>query len=948
MAVYQSQLGNVIRVLDVEEDSVIATAVEMGTVRAFIFNQTTDNINVTFPNPLPTSEKLLTVVNRGTVSLNIQGVDIEPGPAYGFFWDGTAYQPTMVDGVGMVSHIEETDTVKFVGNGEELTPLTAEVKVSPQPSNVIQVTAEGLFVGTSGSNLGLGRILWVDTNIGDDITGDGTLSQPYKTFAKAMSISTTTDRDTIVILPGDYEEDLELLRDINIEGLVEGNKVVRFLGKVTNLPDVGGITVKNIAVYKEGTDPAFESFGFEDGVVFTNVKITNDDPTSKVMEIAGNNKGTLKFVDSEIAGAISIIDNIQDVTHRVILDRVTGVTKTTLDSTRSTLLVQNIDKIGYFEHTKGNLYLQNVNNIKPEVNGRAIISQALFNDGYLGLKSVNLRQLDGSFAAIDKSGDCDYYFDDVSRSISNLSFAINGSKLLSNQAADINAGIVVENYVPIGPSVAGHLAGIDDKLADMIEDVVVADTSTIQTLGTGTTADPFQPSLKISADPKNTLEVLPDGVMVKSSAEISKGVTYFVDTVIGDDIDNDGTFGAPFKTITKALSLVNRFDMIKIFPGEYIEDLELEEERFEGVLLEGMGVIGAAQVRVKGHVLFSNGVIRPRFKNLSLVGITAGISTVTFMNMEGRVNFDAVSFTHELGNGQTVANFAGDNNNDFYFTDCEFDGKIDVSDPSQQLPITINLIRPYGDPQIELDCIPATVAVYEARSIYAPIHTTGNLILDGVSRVRALTGVSINSSCAVGQGSLSLKNVNLRQANGTFGQINKTGTCPYLLANVVRDIENDVLNGNASLNTHGADYHGNYVPTNYDIVGLNIPAHFAGIDKHLSRYIEAVINFDSGWADEENLFEWPVTRQPFSLPALLVGTKVRVTNPEVGTDTFVVFQKKTPANVVTEVGRIHITDGSVALSGSGATFEEDDELLLVTENGATFGRVAINLLAGKV
>lgn len=947
MAVYQSQLGNVIRVLDVEEDSVIATAVEMGTVRAFIFNQTTDNINVTFPNPLPASEKLLTVVNRGTVSLNVQGVDIEPGPAYGFFWDGTAYQPTMVDGVGMVSHIEETDTIKIVGNGEELTPLTAEVKVSPQPSNVIQITEEGLFVGTSGSNLGLGKIWWVDTNIGNDITGNGSLSQPYKTFAKAMSTSTTTGKDTIVILPGDYEEDLELLRNINIEGLVEGNKVVRFLGKVTNLPDIGNISVKNVAVYREGTDPAFESFGFEDGVVFTNVKITNDDPTSKIMEIAGNNKGTLKFVDSEIAGAISIIDNIQDVTHRVILDRVVGVTKTTLDSTRSTLLVQNIDKIGHFEHAKGNLFLQNVNNIRPEVNGRAVISQAVFNDGYLGLKSVNLRQLDGSFAAIDKSGDCNYYFDDVSRSISNLNFPINGSKLLSNQAADINAGIVVENYVPIGPSVAGHLAGIDDKLADVLEEVVVADTSTIQTMGTGTSADPFQPQLKISADPKNIIEILPDGVAVKSSAEISKGVTYFVDTVIGDDTDNDGTFGAPFKTITKALSLVNRFDMIKIFPGEYIEDLELEEERFEGVLLEGMGVIDASQVRIKGHALLSNGITRPRFKDLALIGVTAGISTLTFMNMEGRSKFQNVSLSHEAGNGQNVVAFVGDNNNWFEFTDCGFDGRISAKDSSQQAPITINLIRPYAAPRVELDSIPITVAIIDAGVIADPIHTTGTLLLDNVSRITANAGVCITSTCAVGEGYLGLKNVSMFQANGTFGRINKTGTCPYLLANVVRDIDNDVLTGNVSLNTHGADYHGNYVPTNYDIVGLNIPAHFAGIDKLVSKYVEAVVNFQGGWADEEVLFEWPII-QPFSLPALLAGTKVRITSPEAGINSSILVQKKDNANIVTQIGRIYFTDGNVSMTGSGDVLDEGDTLLLVAEDGATFGGVAINLLAGKV
>lgn len=947
MAVYQSQLGNVIRVLDIDEDSVIATAAEMGSVRAFIFNQTTDNINVTFPNPVPLSEKIFTVVNRGNVVLRVQNVAIEPGPAYGFFWDGAAYRPTMVDGVGMVSNLEESPTIKFRGNGEELTPLAADVKISPAASNVLEERQDGLYVAPSSTNLGLGKIWWVDASVGDDDVGDGSLSKPYKSFTKAMSIASNTGEDAIVILPGDYEEDFSVIRNVNIEGLVEGNKVVRFLGEGSNFAGIHDISIKNIAIHVDAATPAFSVTGFGEGVVFSNVKLTNTDPSTSVLLVAGNNQGTLRFSDSEIIGKIEITDNVQDDPHRLWIENVSGITGLSLNSTRSTVIVQNVDELGFITHIKGNLYIQNVNRIIPEVNGRAIISSALFNDGFLGLKGVNLRQLDGSFAAIDKSGDCNYYFDDVSRSIANLGFSIAGSKLLSTQAADINAGITVSNYTPVGPSIAGHLAGIDAELLNKIESVEVSDTSTIQTFGTGTTADPFQPFLKISTDPKNTIEIDDEGVLVKSSSEISKGVTYFVDHVTGDDTGNDGTFGAPFKTINKAMSVVNSFDLIKIFPGDYVEDITINSAQFVGVLFEGFGLTDAAQVRVLGQILLDTvAVSRSRFKDIAFVGVTSGIPTVTIRNTSGRFKWENVSISHEDGSNETVVEFAGDNLNWFEFNRCGIDGKFKQESSAQQGSVTINIIEPYAAPEISLNCTPAVLVVRDAGVIKAPVHTKGTLFLDGVSRVVAVGGVSLTSTSMASQGMLGLKNVSFFQENGTFGLINKTGDCPYLLAGVVRDRDNDVLTGTAVLKTHAEDYHGNYEPVNYDIVGENIPSHLAGIDKKVSRYVEAILNYHGGWADAEVLLEWPIT-QPFSIPALLAETVVKTTNLEAGINSSILLQKRNPANVISPVGRIYFNNGVVTLTGSGASFAEDDTLLLVTENGAVFGRIAINLMAEK-
>jgi len=69
----------------------------------------------------------------------------------------------------------------------------------------------------------------------------------------------------------------------------------------------------------------------------------------------------------------------------------------------------------------------------------------------------------------------------------------------------------------------------------------------------------------------------------------SHSTAYYVDETTGNDSNNEGTRASPWETIGHAVNVASDNDTIYIYPGDYVESIDLKPVPKRGLLLIGLG-----------------------------------------------------------------------------------------------------------------------------------------------------------------------------------------------------------------------------------------------------------------------------------------------------------------------------------------------------------------------
>lgn len=515
MAISQKQLGNIERIEDVTASGSVSTPTDLASLRAIIFNQTTSGISVTLPDPDPITEKPLTLINRGTVSITVSGLIVDAGPAYEIFWDGLNWIPKVAIGVGVVTNTEDSLSVSLDGDGSSSDPVIAEVRISPAPGQAIELTNDGLFVA-AGVFAGATRIIYVDSLSGRD-TYDGSFRWPVKTFEKAYELA--DPQDFIYLYPGNY-----ILDDIN--GPFIWDKEVRLRGFTTdyNASSViyGHISVQDKLFADEvgivGVDEGVPTLTMRSsGCVVRNSNIrhnlynANDPSPETAIQFASGANEEFEFFDGSIGGAIRYPDFAGTDTARLALVGGVNSPPLYLENPRLTTLITN-RPTGPIYHSAGILSLTDAPYIRKDTFNYSITSSAELPNSFLSVRGSSTFQQDGTFGLINKSGDCPFLFDSVTRDVAND--VLVGLQLRGIAADDINGNYSPDNYFILGQDIRSHLAGIDAALANMQTNVASQDTVTVDLSGDGSSGSPIRADVRISTNPGNAIVSTPSGLFV--------------------------------------------------------------------------------------------------------------------------------------------------------------------------------------------------------------------------------------------------------------------------------------------------------------------------------------------------------------------------------------------------------------------------------------------------
>lgn len=323
------------------------------------------------------------------------------------------------------------------------------------------------------------------------------------------------------------------------------------------------------------------------------------------------------------------------------------------------------------------------------------------------------------------------------------------------------------------------------------------------------------------------------------SSGSSNNTLWYVSPYGSDDpTQGDGSVTRPYLTIGNAITNASSGDKIIIYPGTYTESLTPGKD----IILDGIGVnndLNATIVGTQTLGSYNFGASKIIFQNTSgtVVSITAGSKNYTFDNCQllaNNVSSTCVSITGTVSTGyalsfsNTVIQGITNHNH----------GGIAIYDRCSGTNWNLSVANSG-----------ATVKVHNTDLINYITHNNGNLLVDSVAEIISNTnGDGIVSTSNTGL--LYLSNVNLHNVtSNSFGNLNKSGSCNYILSNVQR--ASSTLSGTRLALTNSAeDIYGDYAsPTNYTPSTDAVTNHLKAIDSKFAnisiRSLTDVYNFGS-------------------------------------------------------------------------------------------------------
>lgn len=299
--------------------------------------------------------------------------------------------------------------------------------------------------------------------------------------------------------------------------------------------------------------------------------------------------------------------------------------------------------------------------------------------------------------------------------------------------------------------------------------------------------------------------------------------THFV-TKDGNDSTGDGSFSKPYLTIQAAVNAATSGDTIIIYPGSYTENVTVTSKTLG---LIGHGGYLQQRVSIVGKVLFSSA----SFCTMNNISVNNGADYCLEISAGSHHRFQNCNFIRTTNVAVYIGGaIAGGMAFDGMYLAGTFQNNASAPYPVR----IINAVMPTG--YVNSSSAGAYTLVDFCTETGVFTHSAGSLVLSNIRLIyKDGSGNAINSTAnSGGINFLGLANVNFQQEDFSYGLINKSGTCAYLLGQCNRDTANDTLGG-AEVNKilFADDISANRTPTNYTASASDIKSHFAGVDTAL-------------------------------------------------------------------------------------------------------------------
>lgn len=316
---------------------------------------------------------------------------------------------------------------------------------------------------------------------------------------------------------------------------------------------------------------------------------------------------------------------------------------------------------------------------------------------------------------------------------------------------------------------------------------------------------------------------------------------YWVSSIDGDDT-NDGSFSKPFATLQKAVDLCDGNNTVihlmhsKAPPAS--DDLNVVFNNKSMILIQGYGVEDNHSTLFYGALTFSGASsTRIRIKNVTVYG-NATQPPLTIDGTSGRFYFENVTFYPHRAGVDDAIHITGAYTRWSDFIGCTFMGNINLESTDAGSPGSVSIRNSKGESggsTIDINDDFA-VTLHECDRFSTITHSAGELYMRDVSIPNNDgTGDAIVSTVAAAAGGiLYMQDVSLALASGGYGAINKSGDCPWMIADCDRDVASDTLNGvRFAYGENAVDMDANHTAANYTVADASIQAHLAGIDTEL-------------------------------------------------------------------------------------------------------------------
>lgn len=486
--------------------------------------------------------------------------------------------------------------------------------------------------------------------------------------------------------------------------------------------------------------------------------------------------------------------------------------------------------------------------------------------------------------------------------------------------------------------------------------ISTSNTNAIQLTGNGTALDPLIATLLLDGlAGDNLLQITPAGLYLNPAdipgsetvVNLNYGVTWWVDTVTGDDLDGDGRMTSPYKTVTRAMITAGEGDLILVMPGTYPgEDLIWKSN----VLVQGYGAQDSALTVLEGQFSVGTGITRARAKDIGLRGTVAGLPTLIFEGSAGRAVFDNVSISHADANTFETVRFTGNNTNWYVFRDGGISHNVTIDDPAQANAMTLYIEGGAEKTGVSVSADNASVYISDRVETGIINHNAGTLVLRDIKTIMQLNSAANVPGLLVVQASSAIEN---NQFTNVFS---KTGDAPFWFNGFARNPNYDgtPLPGTQILVELAQDINGQIEPENYVATTPALTDHLKGIDTKLGDIalgktvnVDFAVDFGDQWV-AGGIAISHVLREETSFP--------------VADSTNVLFGSSDPIDGVIRVV-VDPADGSpnydlivaevdagtlVTITGAAATLQAGDVILFITDNSATFTYATLTITGERV
>jgi hypothetical protein len=256
------------------------------------------------------------------------------------------------------------------------------------------------------------------------------------------------------------------------------------------------------------------------------------------------------------------------------------------------------------------------------------------------------------------------------------------------------------------------------------------------------------------------------------------------------------------------------------------------------ILIQGYGNHDAHSTLFYGSITLQGAnCTRIRMKDICVYGNSTE-PPLTINGTQGRHYFQNVTFYPETYTAGDAVLITGDFEKWADFIECTFMGNIKLDSKHASNWASVSLNRCKGDDAestIEIND-DFGVGLNECTRISTITHDAGTLVMRNVSLPYTTAGDAIVSTVtAANNGLLYLEDVSFAAGDGSLGTINKTGDCPWMLANCNRDVANDTLNGTRmAYGAHAVDVEAGFTPSAYTATDDSVEGHLQGIDSQLT------------------------------------------------------------------------------------------------------------------